>query len=186
MLTLEQRPLSAKARELRQAFDATFAVPPPPPNPPTIALLLVRAGGELVAVRRTEMTGFVRGDSIALTPGRSPAFVGLAGLRGELYPVWSLAGLLDRPSAPPGAACWLVLAEERPGVPCAFACEAPEKMIFMPEAAIAASVRRDSPTKPTQGVLEWNSTLLPVVDLSALRTAIGKRKESTQPRRSPP
>ena len=105
MLTLDQLPLSAKARELRQTFDATFAVPPPPPAPPTVALLLVRAGGELVAVRRAELTGFVRGDAIALTPSRSPAFAGLAGLRGGLYPVWSLAGLLGRPPAPRAGSC---------------------------------------------------------------------------------
>lgn len=182
MLTLDQLPLSAKARELRQAFDATFAIPPPPPNPPTAALLLVRAGGELVALRRAEMTGFVRGDAIALTPGRSPTFAGLAGLRGGLYPVWSLAGLLGRPSVPAGAGCWLVLAEGK-GIPCAFSCEGLEKMIFVPEAAIA---RRDGLTRSTQGVVEWNSTLVPVVDLPALQADIWKRKESTQPRRPPP
>lgn len=185
MLTLDQLPLSAKARELRQAFDATFAVPPLPPAPPTVALLLVRAGGELVAVRRAEMTGFARGDALTLTPGRSPAFAGLAGLRGGLYPVWSLAGLLGRPSAPPGTACWLVLAEAS-GARCAFACEALEKMISVPEAAVAMSGRRDGPTGSTQGVVDWNSTLVPVVDLPALQADIWKRKESTQSRRPPP
>lgn len=185
MLTLGQLPLSAKARELRQAFDATFAVPPPPPSPPTVALLLVRAGGELVAVRRAEMTGFVRGDAIALAPSRAPAFAGLAGLPGGLYPVWNLAGLLGRPSAPAGAAGWLVLTEAN-GAPCAFACEALEKMIFVPEAAVATSARHNGPTGSTQGAVEWNSTLVPVVDLPALQADIWKRKESTPPRRPPP
>lgn len=185
MLTLDQLPLSAKARELRQAFDATFAIPPPPPNPPTVALLLVRAGGELVAMRRAEITGFVHADAIALAPGHSPAFAGLAGLRGGLYPVWSLAGLLGRPSAPVGAGCWLVLAEAN-GIPFALACEGLEKMIFVPEAAVAASTRRDGTTGSAQGVVEWNSTLAPVVDLPALQADIWKRKESTEPRRPPP
>lgn len=186
MLTLERLPLSAKARELRQAFDAAFAVPPPPPDPPTVALLLVRAGGELLAVKRAEMTGFVRGEAIALTPGRSPAFLGLAGLRGGLYPVWSLAGLLGRPPARAGAACWLILAEARGEAPCAFACEAFEKMIFAPEAAVAAPARRDAPTGLAQAVVQSGSALAPVVDLPALQADIWKRIESTQPRRPPP
>lgn len=182
MLTLDQLPLSAKARELRQVFDATFAIPPAPTNPPTVALLLVRAGGELAAVRRAEMTGFVRGDAIVLVPGRSPAFAGLAGLRCGLYPVWNLAALLGRSSMPGGAGCWLVLAEAN-GVPCAFACEGLEKMIFVPEAAVA---RRDASTGATPGMVEWNFTLVPVVDLPALQADIWKRKESTPTRRPPP
>lgn len=185
MTILEARSLSAKARELREAFDATFAVPPPPPNPSTVALLLVRAGGELLALKRDEMTGFVRGEGIALTPGRSPEFLALAGLRGGLWPVWSLAGLFGRAPAPAGATCWLVLAEARADAPCAFACEAFEKMIFVPETAISAPARRDASTGFKQAVVKWNTTLVPVVDLPALQMEIWKRKESTQSRRSP-
>lgn len=172
MLTAEYVTSSAKARELRQAFDAAFAAPPPAAKTPTVALLLVRAGGGLLAVKRADVTGFVRGENIALTPGRSPAFLGLAGLRGGLYPVWSLARLLDRPAAS-AAAKWLVLTEPRGGIPCAFACEAFEKMIFVPETAMIAPARPDA-----LAMAPWDSGLVPVVDLPALHADILKRKES--------
>jgi purine-binding chemotaxis protein CheW len=186
MLMLDRLSLSAKARELRQVFDATFALPPPPPASPAIALLLVRAGGDLLAVRRAELTGFVRGEALALTPGRSPAFLGLAGVRGGLYPVWSLAGLLGRPIAPAGAACWLLLAAARAEAPTAFACEAFEKMIFVPETAFASPARRDGTAGLAQAMVPWGNALVPVVDLPALQADLWKRKESTQPRKSPP
>lgn len=178
MTALEPWMFSHQARELRRAFDATFALPPSPPSPPTVALLLVRAGGETVALKRTDMIGFVRGESIALTPGGSPAFFGLAGLRGGVFPVWSLAGLLGRSLAPVGAACWLALAQARANAPCAFACEAFERMIFLSETAFA--------TVDAAGriVIPWGAAQVPVVDLSALQTGIWERKEATQPRRS--
>lgn len=185
MVTFQPPPLSTKARELRLAFDARFADPPPPPPPPTVALLLVRAGGELFAVKRTEMTGFMRGDSVVLTPSRSPAFIGLAELRGGLYPVWSLAALLGRPVAPAGATCWLLLAEMS-GATCAFACDAFEKMIFVPEAAVTGGTRRETPAGFTPAVVSWDAVRATVVDLPALQAEIWKRKESTQPRRNTP
>lgn len=185
MVTPQPPPVSAKARELRLAFDATFAAPPPPPLPPTVALLLVRAGGELFAVKRAEMTGFMRGEAVVPTPARSPAFLGLAELRGGLYPVWSLAVLLDRPAAPADATCWLLLAGTA-GATCAFACEAFEKMIFVPETAVGGAVRRDAPAGLTPAVVAWDSARAALIDLPALLADIWKRKESTQPRRTTP
>lgn len=186
MMTPVQLPNSTKARELRQAFDAIFAAPPPPPPPPTVALLLVRAGGDLFAVKRAELTGFVRGDAIVQAPGRSPGFLGLAGLRGGLYPIWSLAVLLGRPAAPVGAPSWLLLAEAPGTGPCAFACEAFEKMIFAPEAAVVGTGRRDAAPGLTSVVVPWGSALAPLVDLPALQADIWKRKEATLPRRTTP
>ena len=175
------RALSATARELRLTFDATFALPPPPPAAPTVALLLVRAGGELLAVPRADLTGFVRGENLAPAPGRSPAFLGLAGVRGELFPVWSLAGLLGRAPASAPIAGWFLLTAAPGGAPCAFACEAFEKMFFAPAAALAAPVPRDAST-----VVPCDGALVSVVNLPALHAAIFDQLESTQSRRSPP
>jgi len=185
MLTLEPLPLSTKARELRRTFDESFAVPPPPPAPPTVALLLVRVAGELLAIRRTDMTGFTRGENLALVPSGTPAFLGLAGLRGGLYPVWSLAGLLGRPLPPAGSSCWLVLAETR-GAPCGFACELFEKMIFVPAASVTGSARHDASAGFISAMAPWESALVPVVDLPALQAHIWKRKEAMHSRRPTP
>ncbi|MBS0631941.1 MAG: chemotaxis protein CheW [Verrucomicrobia bacterium] len=165
-------PSSTKAREYRDAFDATFAAPPPPPAPPVVALLLVRVDGSLFAVRRSEMTGFVRGDAIAPAPGRASAFLGLAEMRGEIYPVWSLAGLLGRPLPPPGSSCWLVLVQNSAGAPCALACAAVDKLIFVPESDLTAPARPGAPA-----LAPWGAESVPVVDVPALLADIFKRKQ---------
>jgi len=149
-------------------------------------LLLVRVGGEMLAVRRAETTGLIRSETIVLTPGRSPAFLGLVGLRGGLYPIWSLATLLGRPAPAAGPAAWLVLTEARGTDMCAFACEAFEQMIFVPEGAIATQPPRDGSTAFTPATSPWGTALVPVVDLPALQADIWKRKEPTQPRRTTP
>lgn len=174
-------PAGSKAREFRAEFDATFAAPPPPPAPPTVALLLIRVDGAPFAVRRSEMSGFVRGEAIAPAPGRAGAFLGLTEIRGEIYPVWSLPGLLGRPLPPAGSACWLVLAQNAAGAPCALACTAVEKLIFVPEAALTAPARAGAPV-----LAPWGTALVPVIDLPALLADILQRKQSPNTRSNPP
>lgn len=171
--------LSAKARALRETFDAAFASPPPPPPPEQTALLLLRVGGERIAVKRSEITGLIRAENFVPAPGRLPAFLGLAGVRGELYPVWSLAALLGRAETV-GAAGWFVLAATREAEPCAFVCDAFERLIFMDEVRLvvpAPELRRGL----VQALVPWDAALAPVVDLPALLEEIHQRRESLQP-----
>lgn len=179
----DARPAAMRARELREAFDAIFAQPPPPPPPATTALLILRAGGERVAVKRSEMGGLVRAENIAPVPGRSPAFLGLAGLQGELCPVWRLAALLGggggSVSAPGGDAGWLVLADGRAETPCAFVCEAFERLVFVSESALSAPSQRDARPGLVQALMSWEGALIPVVDLPALQAEIQHRRKSS-------
>lgn len=175
MTAPEARTLSAATRALRTAFDAAFAAPVPPPPPATVALLLVRAGGEWLAVRREALAGFDRAENFTPGPGRTPAFLGLAGVRGAVVPVWSLAALLGRAPAPAAAARWFLLTAGPDGTPCAFACEAFEKTLFAPASALAA---------PGAATVPWAETVVPVVELAALSAEIFRRHESP-PSRSP-
>lgn len=160
-----------KARELRREFDDGFARPEPPPPPAVTTFLLVRAGGAVVALRQSEMTGFAPAENLTPVPGRTPAFLGIASLRNALHPVWSLASLLGRTAAATPAG-WFVLGGT-PAAPCAFACEAYERFISAPETATAAG----SATVP------WQGDLVPIVSLPALLTEIKGRKAATP---SPP
>ena len=176
---------SSRARALREAFDATFARPPPAAPAAMIALLILRAGGERVAVRRDEMSGLVRAENnVAPVPGPSPAFLGLAGLQGELRPVWRLGALLDggarAASAPGRDTGWLVLADARADAPCAFACEAFERLVFVPETALFPASSREARPGLVRAMASWDGVLLPVVDLPALQAEIHRRhKPST-------
>ncbi len=187
MNSVERSTLSAKALALREVFDAGFAAPPPPLASPATALLLIRVGDELLAVKRAEMTGLARVESIAPAPGRSPSFLGLAGLRGELFPVWSLAGLLGRALTTDATTSrWLVLAAARADAPCAFACDGFERLVFVPDTEMIACTERDRRHEHMQAVAPWDSLLISVINLPALQAEIHKRKDSTQPPISPP
>lgn len=165
--------ISGKVRTLREDFDAVFARPPAPPPAATAAVLLLRAGNDLVAVRRTGMTALARAENIASTPPRAPGFLGLVGLRGTLHPVWQLATLLGS-EAPAGdlSRGWLVAVAVRPDAPCAFWCDAFERMVLRPESEIAT---------PAGGkaVVAWHDRLVPVIDLVALGAAIHERKDTS-------
>ncbi|MBI2518517.1 MAG: chemotaxis protein CheW [Opitutae bacterium] len=171
--------MSVRVHDLRAEFDATFVRPIPPSPPAASALLLLCAGGERIAVKRDETTGLVRADNVVPTPSRSPGFVGLAGIRGELYPVWSLAGLLGREPCPvEGDTGWLVLAAARPGVPCAFACETFDHMAFISAQDIA-------PPGGSRPMVSCDGALVPLIDLAALEAEI-HRCRGTNPSRTPP
>ena len=180
--------LSGRARGLKETFDAAFARPPPPPPPPAVALLFVRAGGERFAVKRTEMTGLVHVANFATAPGPAPAFLGVAALNGEVYPVWSLARLLGRMAGPAGipARGGRVGTAGQTDAPCAFACETFERLAFVPEAGFAAPASRAAGSGNVQALVPWDSALVPVVNLPALRAEIHHRKQSTPPRNPPP
>ncbi len=170
-----QSHFSDQACELRAVFDATFAAPLPPPPPETMALLRVYAGGEKIAIMRREMTGLTNAESLARAPGPSPAFLGFAGLHGELYPVWSLATLLGRPTAAsPWSSGWLLLTKRSNEGPCAFFCETLEQTDFVTEADLAEA----APSSPLiQAMTQGAEGAIPVISLPALREAVTSRKQ---------
>lgn len=85
------------------------------------------------------------------------------------------------PPPPAGSACWLVLAQNAAGAPCALACTAVEKLIFVPEAALTAPARAGAPV-----LAPWGTALVPVIDLPALLADILQRKQSPNTRSNPP
>lgn len=82
------------ARSLREAFDRSFAQPQQQEQRDTEDLLLLRAGGETYAVKAHEIVGIAAGKKIVPVPSSASAFLGMAGIKGSLVPVWSLAVLL--------------------------------------------------------------------------------------------
>jgi chemotaxis signal transduction protein len=80
--------------ELRESFDKTFALPPPATAVDTIGLLAIRVGGGAYAVRVDELADVQGACKVVPLPGGRPELLGLAGIRGRLVPVYSLAALL--------------------------------------------------------------------------------------------
>lgn len=84
---------------LRQTFDAAFAAPPPPPAPASVDLIAIRSGADLYAFRLAAIAGLLARKRLMPAAGADPALLGIAGLRGKLVPVYSLARLLGAADA---------------------------------------------------------------------------------------
>jgi purine-binding chemotaxis protein CheW len=86
--------MNDRAAELRRAFDESFAAPPRAQAEELEDVLALRIRGDAYGLRVREIAGVARADRIQPLPSRVPELLGVAGLRGSLVPVYSLAGLL--------------------------------------------------------------------------------------------
>jgi purine-binding chemotaxis protein CheW len=86
--------LARRTAELRAGFDNAFALPPAETTTASIGLLAIRVGAEGYAIRMTELSDVQGARRVVPLPGARPEMLGLAGIRGRLVPVYSLAALL--------------------------------------------------------------------------------------------
>jgi chemotaxis signal transduction protein len=87
-----------RAEEMRAAFDAAFAEALAAPTPPHIDLLCFELGGQVRAVRLSDVASLHADLAIVPLPSRSPALLGMAAVRSALVPIFD-AGLLAGASA---------------------------------------------------------------------------------------
>ena len=97
-MTEEVRPATTiSPEELRREFDAAFSLPPRPPERDQESLLGVPVARHPYALRVHDLVRLEAAGKIVPVPGRNPSVLGLAGLRGQLVPVFSLTRLLGHP-----------------------------------------------------------------------------------------
>jgi purine-binding chemotaxis protein CheW len=97
-----------KAAKLRQAFDLSFALPPPPASQEVEDLLTIRVAGDPYAIRLCDIAGIVTGGKVVAVPAAAIDLLGLAGIRGDIVPVFGLASILGY-SQPPESPRWMLL-----------------------------------------------------------------------------
>jgi chemotaxis signal transduction protein len=85
------------ADELRRAFDAAFAARPAERDEEIERFVALKIRRHAYAVPVHDMTGFAAARKVVPLPSPIPEMLGLAGLRGALVPVYSLAALLGYP-----------------------------------------------------------------------------------------
>lgn len=96
------------AAELRATFDESFTRAVDLVTEPHDELLAIRAGHAEVALRIRETAGIIRCPTLTAMPSRNRALAGLAGVRGTLVAVYSLAELVgDEPGS--SRQGWIVL-----------------------------------------------------------------------------
>ncbi len=156
---------------LRRAFDEGFAAPPQAPEESIESLLLIRVGGEALALRSVHITGLARIGRILPVPSRVPELLGIAGIRGALAPVFDLAALLGFPR---GVAQPRWLALTRGETPAALALDQVEGQIKVARAALYGD--QASPTRTyIREVARIGSALRAVADIPAVLEAISRR-----------
>jgi len=166
------------AAELRRAFDRAFAEPPrAAADDATEAVLELRAGTEACVVRVSEMRGLLARPTVVAVPGPLPELLGLAGLRGALLPVYSLAALQGQPITE-GAPAWMLLVEADGLVGLAF-----EEMLgyFRLDRREIASLPRASGAAGTSGgsqAARVGDALRPLIDVPSLVAGLKRRAGS--------
>jgi len=97
------------AAGLRDTFDRSYTLPPASAGiEQTENLLVIRMAGDPYALRVGEISGLTNNNQIVPLPGRTPELLGIAGIRGGLISVYSLAALLGYPREP-NQGRWLAL-----------------------------------------------------------------------------
>jgi chemotaxis signal transduction protein len=149
---------------LRAEFDASFAAPSGSGAVALDKFLALRVAGERYAIRLAFVQSVHRDRPIVAIP-RSPAdFLGVAGFRGALAPVYDLASCLGHRAAP--AARWLLLTKS-PVV--GLAIEGFESYF---EATHEESADRGAFT----GIARAPDGPRPIIDVEAVLAAIARRQ----------
>lgn len=171
--------LNEKLLRMRQDFDRAFALPVAAGSPDTEDFLALRAAGGGFVLRAREINGLAAERPITPMPGAPAAFLGLAGLRSGLVPVWDLAALLGC-HGPRTENRWLVLG---PGdAPWALAFEGFEGYHRLPRQDLRPAGGKD-PAAYASGTCLLNGSARPVLDLSSLLAAVKKISQSIQSKR---
>jgi chemotaxis signal transduction protein len=176
--------LAASLGEIREAFDASFAVAPARARADEVPLLTIRVANDVVALRVHETLGLLKAGKIVPVPSRRPELLGVTGVRGAVIPVYSVARLTGRGEGETPR--WIVLctaleradrptgAEQSAGgvrIGLAFA-EFQGHVRVPPEAIHAATSARDRAS--VSGVVELAGQMRPILDVVALvRAATG-------------
>jgi chemotaxis signal transduction protein len=168
--------LARRVTTLRDGFDRSFAEPAQFDMTPMLDLLAIRVGDDIFAIRLSEIAGLHADKKTTRLPGGDPALLGLAGFRGTMHPVYSLATLLGRPAAT--SPRWLVIAA---AVPVGLAFDGFERHLHVASAAIRPSDTsiRDQPF--ARDFVPVQQFVRPILHLPSILDAIGARQAAVTP-----
>lgn len=100
--------IAGKAAELGEAFDRSFALPPAAAAQDSEELVAIGVAGDPYAVRLAEIAGIIAGRRVTPIAAAASHLLGIAGVRGEIVPVFGLASILGHAEAA-ASARWIIL-----------------------------------------------------------------------------
>jgi chemotaxis signal transduction protein len=176
---MSDRPLSLESQlaELRHEFDRSFAFAPSVQESSESRLLLLGMGEDRIAVRLAEVARLLRCPSLVSLPGHPPELLGIAGIRGALVAVFSLAILTGR-SRDPEPPRWLLLCG--PG-PLGFAFTRFEGQLVAPSDALRPFPPDRARSPHVDHLVTLAETPIPVLSVSSVLRFLAERSKELPP-----
>lgn len=166
-------PTTAKAVELRSVFDRERAAPSSSRTEvQTESLLAIRVSRDAYAIRVSEISGLATDRKIVAFPSPISELLGVAGIRGTLVPVYSLAGLLGY-GAVAGQVRWLVLCGTEE--PFALAFTDFEGYVRIPQEQLYSAEQKDVTRTHVTHVARTTDMVRAVVSIPLFRETIQER-----------
>ncbi|OGQ26680.1 MAG: hypothetical protein A2138_13300 [Deltaproteobacteria bacterium RBG_16_71_12] len=168
--------LVSKATALRDAFDASFALPRSQSAAEVVQLLAIRVGSHRYALRLGDLGGMIARPTIVPVPASAPGIIGIAGVHGDIVPAYLLSSLLGHTddTDPPS---WMALCRAPDVVGLCFS--GLEGSLRPPRAALhRAAVGAQATAPPRPFVTEAVTTdagVLPVIAVPVLIATIRQR-----------
>jgi chemotaxis signal transduction protein len=166
-------PTDNRIAELRDAFDQTYAIPAvSQAAEQTENLLSIRVARDPYAIKISEISGLANDKRTVAFPSPVPELLGVAGIRGGLVPVYSLAALLGY-SQDEGEARWLALCGSEEPVGLAFSNF--EGYLRVPLTQVYAAKQKDATPAHVKYVLRTADMVRAVVSIPYLVEMIKRR-----------
>jgi purine-binding chemotaxis protein CheW len=169
--------ISARAAELKRAFDRTFAEVQHFDAVETEDFISIRVGGDPYVLRLPEIGGLSADKRTTSLPSGVAALKGIAGFRGAMVPVYDLAELLHYP--PSDSARWMVMAA---AAPVALAFDGFGGHLRFPREAIASHANSEGREHVSQ-IVRAGEHVHSIIHLPSVIAAIGKHVRAAAPKK---
>ncbi len=170
-----EKTLTERARELRAEFDGSFSVARVEAVAAHEPFLAVRLAGNPFAIRLSEVGGVFVDRRITPLPGGRRGFLGLAGFRGVIWPVYDLGVLLGFGAE--AAPRWIVTAR---GAAVAFAFQAFESHVQVERGRIASSSNGHVDASYSNEAIDDVGTSRSVIRLTSVIAAVKEHGTPTR------
>jgi chemotaxis signal transduction protein len=164
--------LGRTASELRSAFDQTFAALPDTSVQHSRDFLAVRVGTDDYAIDLVEVAGLFADKAVTRLPNSAPEFLGIAGFRGTIVPVYDLRILLGYPAKEMPR--WLVTAA---AAPVAFAFDVFDRHLRLATEFVAQAESTDSTRQHAHQALRAPDMVRPIVDMASILAVITRQAQ---------
>jgi len=166
-------PITAKVEELRSVFDQARAAPfSSGTEEQTEDLLAIRVSRDAYAIRVSEISGLATDRNIVAFPSPIPELLGVAGIRGALVPVYSLAMLLGY-NRETERTRWLALCGTEDSVALVFSYF--EGYFRVPLTQLYAAEEKEVALSHVQQVVRAKDMVRAVVSIPLIRKTIQRR-----------